>query len=478
MTGLHGPALVFAIPLIAALVIAAAALRRNRLAHAIATIAAAAAAAAAWALLLEAAADGPIRYRVAGWAPPWGIELVVDRMGAFVAAVVATVATLALAGSRRSADAELDARAPAFYATAQLALAGLLGMCVTGDAFNLFVFLELASLAGYALIGCGRGRSQLAAFRYLMLGATGASLYLLGIGYLYVATGTLNMADLATRIPGTGLAPIALAFVVAGLALKMGLFPLHAWVPDAYSEAPSPAVSFVAPIFTKVMALAMLRFVVDVFGGAGDFGPVSAGELLAWTGAVAAAVGAATASSQVAIRRLLAWSSVGHIGYIAMGIGIGTDLAVAAALLHVMNHALMKGALFWAVSATGATTLDDLRGLARRAPVVAACAAVAVLSLAGLPPLAGFFSKWYLLQAAIDAGQPGLAIAVVVGSLLSMFYAFRLVELMYLRDGSSDARQPVPASVIAPLATAAIALVVTGPMSARILVAWLAGGGG
>lgn len=490
----HAPILVVLLPLAASLLIAALAMRKSRVAYAIATLATTASAVLAWLLLLRVMEEGAVTYRLAGWGrttehPPGldlaiGIEFVVDRMGGFVAAVVASMAALSLAWALRPARDELRRRAPSFYAVASLALAGLLGICLTGDAFNLFVFLEVASLAGYALVGSGGGRSQMAAFRYLILGATGASLYLLGVGYLYVATGSLNMADLSHLAQGSPLGPVALAFVIAGLAIKMGLFPLHAWMPDAYAESPSPVAAFIAPIFTKVMAFAMMRFLFTVFEIDTDSGPLPAGQIIAWMGAVAAIVGAFVAATQTDLRRLLAWSSVGQIGYIAIGVGIGSTLAIAAALLHVLNHALMKGALFYVAGAARARAITDLRGLARRMPVTAVCLVIAAMSLIGIPPLGGFFSKWYLLQASIDAGQPLLAAAVVGGSLLAIVYVFRILEAAFLSKDEPEARPanalPLPTSesapsLLLPLVVAALLIIATGVFSSVIMTDLLLG---
>ncbi|MGM0574884.1 MAG: complex I subunit 5 family protein [Myxococcota bacterium] len=499
----HAPVLLLLAPLAASILIAVLAMRRTGVAYAVATTATAAAAALSWALLLRVVEHGPVTYLVAGWGetgahPPGldlniGIELVVDVMGGFVAAVVATMAAMSMVWSRHSVLEELGDRGPTFYAVACLALTGLLGMCVTGDAFNLFVFLEVASLAGYALVGSGGGRSQLAAFRYLILGATGASLYLLGVGYLYAATGTLNMGDLAGLLTDHPLTPVALAFIISGLGLKMGLFPLHAWMPDAYTCSPSAVAAFIAPVFTKVMALALMRFLFTIFGVEAFEGALPAGQIIAWMGAIAAIVGAGVAAVQSDLRRLLAWSSVGQIGYIGVGIGIGSPLAIAAALLHVMNHSLMKGALFYVAGSSRARRISELRGLSRRMPVTAVCLVIAAASLVGVPPLGGFFSKWYLLQAAIGASQPWLAAAVIGGSLLAIAYVFRILEAALLAPEKAPAtattssggavsaplpRTESPPSSLAPLVVVSGLIIVTGLLSHLIVTRWLLGAAG
>ena len=212
--------------------------------------------------------EGPLHYHLSGWPPPIGIEYVLDPLSAFMALVVTCIGLIVIIYSRRSVLIEVPERIVPLYALALLLLVGLTGIIVTGDLFNLYVFLEIASLSAYALMAIGDERAPLAAFRYLILGSIGGSFYLLGVGYIYFSTGSLNMADVAQRLPDlyeSRSIIVAVAFIVIGLGLKMALFPLHLWLPDAYTYAPSAVTALIAPIMTKVAAYALIRMFLTVF---------------------------------------------------------------------------------------------------------------------------------------------------------------------------------------------------------------------
>jgi multicomponent Na+:H+ antiporter subunit D len=266
----------------------------------------------ATALLRQVAAEGPVRQALGGWAPPAGIEYVIDAANAYVLVLVSLVAVVTALYARHSIEAEIEGRRVyAYYACLCLCLTGLLGIVATGDVFNLFVFLEISALSTYVLVSLGRRRQALlAAFRYLVLGTIGATFFLIGIGLAYAMTGTLNMADLAER-----LAPLhdsrtvmaAAAFVAVGLAVKMALFPLHAWLPGAYAEAPSAASAFLSATATKVAIYGFSRMAFTVFGAALVFERLPGRDLGVLLGATAMLAGSAVACVQDDLKRLLAW---------------------------------------------------------------------------------------------------------------------------------------------------------------------------
>ncbi len=442
--GAHLPILPVVLPLVGAMLVPIVTLASRRAAWPLAVGAGLLATVAAGAGLVSVALHGTTRYAVGGWPPPWGIEVVLDPLSAFVAVTVAGVSTVGLLAAGPAAE-RLPRHAPAaFYALALIGLTGFLGMVVSGDLFNVFVFLEIASISSYALVASGGGPALPAAFRYLVLGTVGASFYLLGVGFLYALTGTLNMADLATRVAGQHASPLfvgGVAFVTVGLAIKMGLFPLHGWLPDAYTHAPAPVAVLLAPVGTKAAAYALARTLLYVLRPS-DL-PVA--TILAWTGAAAILVGGVLALRQTDARRLLAYSSVSQMGYIALGFGLATPAGLAGAYLHILNHALMKAALFLSVGAAalqGRGPAVHALGLGRGMPVAAACAVVAGLSMVGVPPFGGFFSKWYLLEGTVGAGEPVLAGVILAGSLLALGYMYRFTEEVWL--GGSGA-SPTPA---------------------------------
>ncbi len=447
---------------------------------------------AASALALAAVLDGgPLTYHLGGWPPPVGIEYVVDRVSAFVALVVTSVSMLVIVGTRRWADREAGDRLGPFYGLVMLLLAGLTGMVVTGDLFNLFVFLEISSLAAYALVFMGGRAGMVAGFRYLVLGTIGGAFYLLGVGFLYFATGTLNMADVARILEadGSGRAVQAGAVLIfTGLGLKMALVPLHLWLPDAYTSAPSSVNTLLAPVMTKVGAYAMLRMFLSVFpeGYLRDAVPIA--DALLVLVLIGIVFGSVVAMAQTDVRRMLAYSSIANLAMIAVGIGIGTQLAIVAALLHVMNHAVMKATLFSSAASirlsTGFSGVRDLTGLGGRMPLTMGAFTLGAVSMVGIPPTAGFFSKWYMAQAGVQEGQWLVAAVVLGSSLLTAVYMFRVLERAYLRplraeahvaggartgDEVPDGPAESPADVVVPALLLGSATVVLGVLNVVIV---------
>jgi multicomponent Na+:H+ antiporter subunit D len=413
-------------------------------------------------LLLQVPEGGAISYHLGGWAPPWGIEYRVDLLAAFVLLIVSAMATLVMGFAHDSVEQEIpEPRVARFYAAFLLALAGLLGIVATGDAFNLFVFLEISSLASYALISMGRDRRALnAAFQYLVMGTIGATFILIGIGFLYMMTGTLNMQDLAARLPAvadTRTVRAGFAFLTVGIGLKLALFPLHLWLPNAYAFAPSIVSAFLSATATKVALYVMLRFMLGIFGADFALDAMPLDTILLVLGVAGVLSASLVAIYQNNVKRMLAYSSVAQIGYMVLGIGLATAAGVSASVLHLFNHALMKGALFLALGAVayrlGSMNLRDFAGLSWRMPWTMAAIVIGGLSLIGVPPTVGFTSKWYLVLALIERGWWPLAVIVLIGSVLALVYVWRLVEVAYLQRPAADAPAPreAPLSMLAPI---------------------------
>jgi multicomponent Na+:H+ antiporter subunit D len=315
----------------------------------------------------------------------------------------------------------------------------MVGAVVTGDLFNLFVLTEIFSVAAYALVPIAEKRgSFLASYRYLMLAAIGTSLILLGTGYLYMLTGTLNMADLAVSLPkfyDPWVVFGALAFLLVGFSIKAALFPLHTWLPDAHSIAPSPISVILSALVIKVGAYSIIRVIFTIFQIDFVTGPVPAATALTWTSAAAILLGSMFAISQTDIKRMLAYSSVAHIGYVVLGIGLAVEMSMTGGILHIFNHALAKGCLFFCAGAviykTGIRRIEDFRGLGSKMPFTAAAFTLAAASLIGIPPTAGFMSKFYLSLGAVEAGAWIFVIIVILGSLLTAVFYVRVINLMY-----------------------------------------------
>jgi len=393
-------------------------------------------------LLQQVAGGNVISYELGGWAPPLGIELRVDLLNAFVLLIVSALAFWVFVYARRSVDAEIDSdKQTGFYAGLLLVYAGLAGITLTGDAFNAFVFLEISALSSYAVISMGRDRRALtAAFQYLVMGTIGATFILIGVGFLYMMTGTLNMVDLAQRLPAvseTSTVQAGFAFLSVGIALKLAMFPLHLWLPNAYAFAPSVVSVFLAATATKVAVYLLLRVIFSVFGVEFTFAQMHLEYLLLPLAIIAVISASLVAVFQTNLKRMLAYSSVAQIGYMLMGIGIASAMGVTATLLHLFNHALMKGALFMALGAVvlrvGSVQLHQLAGLGHFMPWTLGAFVVGALSLIGIPLTAGFVSKWYLVSAALDAGWWWLVVVIAIGSLLAVVYVWRVIEVVWFQ---------------------------------------------
>ena len=442
------PALLVVVPLLAAPVCAL--VRSPAFAWGFAIVVSAASFVVALALAAAVADGSEIAYLLGGWAAPWGIEYRIDALNALVVVIVAGASTVSLAHARLSVAREVRReRIGLFYTAWLLCLTGMLGIAITGDVFNVFVFLEIASLSTYVLVALGPGPAALlAAFRYLVLGSIGATFFLVGIGLLYMMTGTLNMADLSARIGDvdhTRTVAAGVAFVVLGIGLKAAVFPLHAWLPAAYAQAPSSAAAFLAGTSTKVSIYVLVRFLFDLFGVDLAFERLGFGVFLVPLAIAGVLIGSAVAVFQGSVKRLLAWSSIAQLGYMVLGLGLGTAAGVAASLLHLFNHAVMKVALFLAIGnlvfRVGSDALENLAGLGRRMPWTMGAMLVAAMSIVGVPLTAGFVSKWYLLRAALADGMWPIAVVILVSSLLAAVYMWRVVSAAFFIEARPDTVQ-------------------------------------
>ena len=413
-------------------------------------------------LMSQVRESGQIIYEFGGWARPLGIEYAVDLTNAFVLTIVSMIAAVILPiGPGHSQLPE--GREYLFYAAFLLCLSGLLGVAITGDVFNIFVFLEITSLASYILIALGRDRRALmAAYTYLIVGTIGASFLLIGIGLLYQMTGTLNIADLALRLEDvkeTRTVIVAFAFVMVGISIKLAVLPLHQWLPNAYTYAPPVVSAFLAATATKVAYYLMLRFTYTIFGATFVFSSLRLNLILTPLSLAAMFIGSAAAIYQTDFKRLLAYSSIAQIGYMTLGLSLNSELGLTAGIVHLLNHALMKGGLFLVAGCIfarlGSSAIEDMRGLGKRMPLTAAALVVAGLGLIGVPGTVGFVSKWVLVSAAIERQYFDVTILILLSSLLALVYVWRLVEVMYLseppvgaEEGEAPARFLIPAWIL------------------------------
>lgn len=422
--------------------------------------------AACIALLHEVSTTGTISYHIGDWAPPIGIEYRIDLANALVLLLVSGIAALVFPFAYRSVQLEIDERqTPLFYGAMLICLTGLLGVTITGDAFNVFVFLEISSLSTYALVAMGARRDRralTAAFNYLVMGTIGATFFVIGIGLLYHATGTLNMADLAAKLVGQDnrMVQAGFAFILVGIGLKLAMFPMHLWLPNAYTYAPSAVTIFLAATATKVAVYVLIRFFYSIFNF--DFAFIGAAftYVLLPLGLAGMFVASLVAVFQEDVKRMLAYSSVAQIGYMLLGLSLATVEGLTATLVHVFNHALMKGALFMAVACVvlraGSHSIHAFAGLSKRMPFTTWAFLISGLSLIGVPLTVGFISKWYLLDAAFSAGHWYAGFLIVASSLIALIYVGRVAEMMLLREPAEEGpyalpKQDAPLSMLIPM---------------------------
>jgi multicomponent Na+:H+ antiporter subunit D len=482
----HLPALQVVLPLLASFFISTAGWLRPAYCFPLALAALGSSLLVSLGLLGEVMSRGPVSYWFGGWPPPWGIYYRVDHLTALVLAVVSIVGFVNLIAARPAVEKEFPEKAAPFYTLYVLFVTGLLGIVITGDAFNLYVMLEIAAITGYALIALGKGRAALSSLQYIFMGTIGACLYLLGVGYLYIITGSLNMEDIARLLPPlyeSKVVTVAFVILMVGVWLKMGFFPLHAWLPNAYTHAPSPVSSLVAPLMTKVMVYVMIRMVLTVFTVDYAFLILKLNEAVVWLAVIAVVMGSLLALAEKDVKRMLTFIVVAEVGYMVGGFWLGNSAGFTGAVLHLVNDALMTLCLFLAVGnivyAKGDSQWESLPGLFRTMPWTMGALVVGALSIIGVPPTCGFFSKWYLLLGAIQSGHYGFLAALLFSSLVSVVLFFRIFEMGYFEpfgdshgpdhgEGGPAVRE-APLGMLVPLWMTALGLVLVGLYTGEIV---------
>jgi len=453
------PALQIAVPLLSAPICVL--LRRARLAWLMAMLVSFSSFISAIFILHRVLTQGTISYPIGGWLPPWGIELRIDLLNAFVLLIVTGICAVVVVASLRSLPFEVPPEKHSlFFAAYLLCMTGLAGMTVTGDAFNIFVFLEISSLSSYTLISQGTSRRALtSSIQYLMMGTIGGTFLLLGIGLIYMVTGTLNIADMAVQLAAVGpnrTVLVALACVCVGTSIKLAVFPLHIWLPNAYTYAPAVVTAFLAATATKVAYYVLVRFVFSIFGVAHAFNNLRLDAVLMPLAIIAMFAGSIVAIFQEDIKRMLAYSSVAQVGYMVLGLSLASVSGLTGGIVHLFNHALMKSGLFLVMACVllriGSTRLEDMRGIGRRMPLTMGAFVVGGLSMIGVPLTVGFVSKWYLVLGAIEQGLWPVAVLILLSSLLAVIYIWRVIEVAYFAEPAetSPAITEAPLSMLAP----------------------------
>ncbi len=469
---------------------------------------------AALTMLGQVIEGGAIRYFVGNWSAPLGIgiELRVDHINALVLVMISTVALLAAFYSHHRVEEETSGRTSQYYTMFLLCAMGLMGMTVTGDAFNLYVLLEVAALSGYALVAMGDKRASVAAFNYIIIGTIGASFYLLGVGYLYIKTGSLNMIGIREIIAEQGLAEsktiqVAFILILVGVFIKMAFFPLYAWLPNAYTHAPSTSACLMAPLVTKVSIYIMVRMMLTVFGPSFAFDAIGWGDAVVLLAAIGIIASSLIALAQTELKKMLCFLVVAEVGYMVGGAWLANHHGMVGAIYHILSDGLMTLCMFLGASIllfkTRQTSISGLVDLYRKMPLTMAAFTLGMLSMIGVPPTCGFFSKYFLIRGGIEAGQWLYVVALLFSSLVNAILFFRIIEKAFFGElpaaetGHGHAAQghhkdeasvidEAPLSMVAPLAIAAVGLLFIGLNTREIVtvieqtlnVLALTGGGG
>ncbi len=385
----------------------------------------------------------PKTVAVGGWKPPFGIVVAVDSLSVMMLLLINLVVLLSTFYSltymkRYTARWKFDT-------LLMLMLAGMNGILITGDLFNMFVFFEIAAISSYALVAFGTESEELeASFKYMVMGALASAAFLLAIGILYSKTSTLNLADIAARVKEEGLSPsvkLALALMLGAFSVKAAAVPFHAWLPDAHPSAPAPISAILSGIFIKTLGLyAIMRIFYNVFGL-----PPLFGRIILWLGLLSIVAGGLSAFAQKDLKRLLAYSSISQIGFVLVGLGIANRMALAGALIHLFAHGLGKASLFLTSGSLefrlGTRDMNNYGGLSRFMPYSAFSFTTSALSVAGVPPMLGFFGKLFIVIGALQAGDLALAIAVVVLSLLTLGYMLKADRKTFFSSGNIQTRE-------------------------------------
>ncbi|MGL9757680.1 MAG: proton-conducting transporter transmembrane domain-containing protein [Wolbachia sp.] len=419
-----------------------------------------------------------ITYYLGDWAPPYGIELRIDILNSLILTLVNFIALISVLYSFHINKKEISKnKITGFYSLFLLCLSGLLGILVTNDIFNLYVFLEISSLSSYVLVSMGRDKKALvAAFEYLISGTVGATFYLFGIGLLYSMTGTLNMSDMAERIVplyDNNIIRLGTLFFFVGLSIKMALFPLSRWLVNAYSEAPSFISIFFSGTVTKVMIYVFIRIFYTVFQQ-NFFLPLS--NVMIILALCAVVFGSISAMIEKDIKRLFAHSSISQIGYIILMLGLNSKSGLFSAVLHIVNHSMIKTSLFMAAGCIsykfGMTKIENLSGLKKSMPYTTLAFTLLSLALIGVPLTNGFVSKWYMMQAIVESHAWISLTVFAAGSFFALVYIWKMVEKMYCENSTASTAgmtlNEVPFLMLFCLLFMAILTVITGIYSSPI----------
>ena len=410
----------------------------------------------------------PVIYKLGGWSPPWGINLSIDGLNLLVALIIASVGSLVAIYS--VVYMERDNGLDKYYILLMLVIVGCMGVALTGDIFNLYVFFEIMSISSYALVAFRRNWDSVeAGIKYMIIGSLGTAFILLSIALMYGLVGSLNIADLAGKMaiisdiqPLPMIVPLMLTLFIVGFGIKIAMVPMHAWLPDAYQAAPSAISALLSGATATVGLYAMLRISYVLFGA------VAIGTMFIILGLITMVVGGLMALVQRDLKRLLAYSCISQMGYVLLGVGFATAAGIQGGLFHLLNNAIYKVLLFMCAGAiiyrVGTSDMDKLGGLGKNMPITATLFVIGALAISGMPPLNGFASKWTIYVAGMEAGQPICTAIAVIMSALTLAYFLKAINLMFLGQRPEHLREvkEAPTLMLFPMLMLAVLCVVFG----------------
>lgn len=490
------PAIIVLAPLMGALVVALVGTKSYQACFPVVLISLIVSLASAVAATKQVFTTGAIDYFMGGWEEPIGIgiQLRIDALNAFVLIVIGFVSVLTAFFSIRRVGEKNIQKTAQFYVLYLLLCVGLFGITIAADAFNLFVLIEITSLTSYGLVAMGSSRRGThAAFNYLIMGTIGASFYLIGVGYLYMKTGTLNMMEIRSileqnaAIAESSAIVVAFLFILVGIWIKMAFFPLGGWLPNAYSYCPSSSACILAPLMTKVSVYVMIRVMFSIFGFTWVFDQPAWSTFVVWLAVIAILAGSVLALAQREIKKMLCYLIVAEVGYMVGGAWLNDAewWGLTGTLYHIIADALMTLCLFLAagifVKRFDATQITDLEGLFRKAPWTSIGFVIGALAMIGVPPTCGFFSKFYLIRGAIEVGQWQYVTALLISSLVNAVLFFRIFEIAHFGKQPSEGhhhddhhrdetpRREGPINALLPLFTAAAAIILVGIFNGPIV---------
>ncbi len=384
----------------------------------------------------------PIIYQMGGWSAPWGIELKVGSLGTFFLLTVAIVSLPVALFARGNLTHEVGGkeRVARFYVLYLLLIGALAGMALTNDLFNVYVLVEVATLSCCGLVSArNHPRAAKATFTYLILATLGSCLVMGGIGFIYIVTGHLNMGFASQELGriwqnNPSVVWMAFSFMLVGFGVKSALFPLHVWLPDAHSVAPSPASAILSGLAVKGYLICLLKVLYNVFGFY-LMRVYSVHKIMVLVGMVAIISGSISALTQEDLKRRLAFSTVAQVGYIFLGFGLLNTKGLAGTLFYLASHAVIKSTLFLSagamLNATGKKSIKDLSGIGRKMPITTAAFTISSLGLIGIPLFSGFVGKWHLLMGSMETGGILPVSVIIAGSVLCAAYLFPLIRIAY-----------------------------------------------